>query len=97
MGLSKKDILYTKLNSIKTTIEKASDDQKKEHIAIHLMNSFNELMSEIAESYPELKDSLPKPITTSGAYHRFKKADVNYLDLEINTEITLSLLNLIEK
>jgi len=97
MSLSKKEILYAKLNSIKTTIEKSSEVQKKEQIAIHLMDSFNELISETAKSYPDLKDSLPKPITSGGVNHRLKKADVNYLDLEINTEIILSLLNLIEK
>jgi hypothetical protein len=97
MAVSKKDVFLAKLSSIKNIIEKASDVQKKEHIAIHLGESFNSLISEISEEYPELKDSLPKPFTSTGVFHRMKKCEVNYLDLEIATEMVLSMLNLIEK
>ena len=97
MPIQKKDIFTVKLKSIKNTIEKASDTQKKEHIAIHLGESFNSLISEIAQEYPDLKDSLPKPFTSTGVFQRMKKMEVNYLDLEISTETVLSLLNLIEK
>lgn len=97
MTVSKKDIFFVKLKSIKSTIEKASDAQKKEHIAIHLGESFNTLITEIAQEYPELKDCLPKPFTSTGVFQRMKKMEVNYLDLEIATETVISILNLVEK
>lgn len=97
MSISKKDIFFVKLNSIKNTIEKTSDVQKKEHIAIHLGDSFNSLISEIAKEYPELESSLPKPFVSTGVFERMKKCEVNYLDLEIAAETVLSLLNLVEK
>ncbi len=97
MTVQKKDIYFVKLRSIKSTIEKTSDTQKKEHIAIHLGESFNSLISEIAQEYPDLKDSLPKPFTSTGMFERMKKMEVNYLDLEIATETVISLLNLVGK
>ena len=97
MSVPKKEIFIVKLRSIKSTVEKASDTQKKEHIAIHLGESFNSLISEIAQEYPDLKDSLPKPFTSTGMFRRLEKMEVNYLDLEIETETVLSLLNLVEK
>ena len=97
MPLLKKDVFFAKLKSIKNTIEKASDVQKKEHIAVYLGNSFNLLISEIALEYPDLKESLPKPFMSTGINDRLKKSDVNYLDLEIQAEIVISLLNLVEK
>lgn len=97
MSVSRKDIFFVKLKSIKSTIEKASDSQKKEHIAIHLGDSFNTLITEIAQEYPALKDSLPKPFTSTGLFQRLKQMEVNYLDLEIATETVISLLNLVEK
>lgn len=97
MGVSKKDILLVKLNSIKNTIENSSDAQKKENISIHIGESFNSLISEIALEYPDLKESLPKPFTSTGVFERMKKMEVNYLDFEIATETVISLLNLVEK
>lgn len=97
MVISKRDIFYAKLSSIKSTIEKADVEQKKDNIAIQIGDSFNELVEEIALSYPDIKDALPKPITTSGVYHRMRKSDINYLDLEMLVETVLQLLHLIEK
>lgn len=97
MPVSKKDIFFVKLKSIKGTIEKASDAQKKEHIAVHLGDSFNSLVAGIAQEFPDLKDSLPKPFTSTGMFERMKKMEVNYLDLEIATETVISLLNLTDK
>ncbi|MBU1101955.1 MAG: hypothetical protein KKA84_16280 [Bacteroidetes bacterium] len=96
MSIDKKDIFIVKLKSIKSTIEKASDTQKKENIAMHLGEGFNSLISEIGQVYPDIKESLPKPFTASGPLQRLKKMDVNYLDLEITTETVMSLLNLVE-
>jgi len=97
MAISKRDIFYTKLNSIKSTIEKSSDSQKKVHIAKYMGDTFNTLLSEIETEYPELNSSLPPKIRSTGVYSRAQMCDITYLDLEILTETTLSLLKLIEK
>ena len=97
MSILKKDIFFVKINSIKDTIKKASATQKIEKIAIHLGDSFNTLISEIAQEYHELKESLPKPFTSTGTFQRMKIMEANYLDLEIATETVISLLNLVEK
>ena len=97
MTISKKDVFYAKLYGIKSTIDKADVEQKKSNISIQIGDSFNELVTEIGEFYPDIKDALPKRISTSGVYHRVRKSDINYLDLEILVETVLQLLNLIEK
>jgi len=97
MTISKKDLFFTQLNSIKSTIEKSSDSQKKEHIALYIGDSFNKIISEIEQEFPDLKSALPQKITSSGIYNRVSKCNINYLDLEIATETTLSLLKLVEK
>jgi hypothetical protein len=94
MVIAKKSIFIAKLNSIKSIVEKSSDKQKLDLIGTILANEFNKLLLEIGEEYPELKNSLPSKITSTGPFSEMNKADINYIDLEIFTESVMSLLNL---
>ena len=96
MAISKSDIFHARLSSIKSTIEKSDVEQRKDNIALQIGESFNELVSQIAQSYPDIKDALPKPITSSPTFKRFRKSDINYLDLEMLVETVSQLLHLVE-
>ena len=96
MTISKKSIYLAKLSSIKNTIERTTDEQKHNLIGINLANEFNKLLLEIGQDYPDLKGSLPPEITSKGHFKLMQMADTNYIDLEIFTETTISLLNLVD-
>lgn len=78
-------------------LEKTPAPEKKHHIAIPLAMSFNSLKTEIAESYPDLKDHLPAPIEATLPIAHMGSADIKYLDLEIYTEQLIALLDIVER
>ncbi len=96
MTIPKKTIYLTKLKSIKSVVERTSENQKQGLIGINLANEFNKLLHEISQEYPDLKSSLPAEITVNGPFRDANMADMNYTDLEIFTETVISLLNLVE-
>lgn len=96
MTISKQAIFSARLNSIKSIIEKSSEKNKLDLIGTNLGQDFNKLLKEIGETYPEINEALPAQITFNGPFNDMQKADVNYTDLEIFTETTLSLLNLMQ-
>lgn len=95
--LSKATILKTKLQSIRSVLEKTPSSEKKGHITIPLANSFNGLVSEAGEAYPELVDHLPPTIEATLDVAYMGSADITYLDLEIYVEQVISLLDLVER
>jgi hypothetical protein len=96
MSISKKSIFIAKLNSIKSIVEKSSEKQKQDLIGTNLAHEFNKLIRELKQEYPSIQSSLPAEITANGPFSDMQKADVNYIDLEIFTEIVISLLNLVD-
>ncbi len=97
MKVRKIDIFKTKARSIKATLENASEKARQGRAGIGLAENFNQLLKEVSEEFPDLKDSLPKPISSKGPFARAGVSDSSYLDLEIFSEQVLSLLDLVDK
>jgi hypothetical protein len=97
MAISKKQLLRTRLKAIRSTLHGASAKEKEGLAGISLTENFNTILTEIAEEYPELKDSLPTHISSRGPFQRIGKSSVSYLDLEALADQAIALLDLVEE
>ncbi len=96
MAIDKVKLLKAKLDGIRTTLQRSSEQQKKELAPTLLAKDLNGVIDEVAKTYPDLKDALPKPVLSSTPARRLGMSDVRYLDVEIFVEQVLRLLNLVE-
>jgi len=87
-------VIRTKLTSIKSTLEKASEQRKKDHVSYHTGEDYNAILEAIAAEYPKLNGLLPPKMISSPPYIRARQMNVTYLDLEIFCEQLLNLLAL---
>ncbi|MDA0813825.1 MAG: hypothetical protein O3C21_15720 [Verrucomicrobia bacterium] len=90
------EILRAKARSFKSTLRSATPEEKKGHAGIGLAENFNRILADVGEAHPDLKDSLPAPLTLKGAFSEVGKSDTSYLDLEILADQLLALLDLVE-
>lgn len=97
MAISKRQLLRTRLKAIRSTLHGASAKEKEGLAGISLTENFNAILTEVAEEYPELKDSLPKHISGHGPFKRVGKSSVSYLDLEALADQAIALLDLIQE
>ena len=88
------DVLRAKLGAIRTTLDRTPPKEKKSNAGLELAESFNHLLTEIGELYPELKPDLPKALSTQGHFRSFGQVGASYLDVEVFAEQTLALLDL---
>ena len=92
---SQRQILEAQLQGIKSTLERIPPKEKTAQIALALAGSFNDILTTIGESQPDLKGFLPKPLSMRGKLTVVGKAEVTYLDLEVFCEQTINLLRLV--
>jgi hypothetical protein len=97
MPIDSIDLLKARLNSIKATLERASEKQKGGPAGTALAENFNRILEEVGTAFPELKSALPARITSLGPLARVGSSDVSYLDLEVFAEQVLSLLQFVQR
>ena len=97
MPIDPVDLMRARLNSLKTTLERASEKQKNGPAGKALAENFNAILQEIETAFPDLKSSLPARITARGPFAHMGAADVSYLDLEVFAEQALSLLQFVQR
>jgi hypothetical protein len=62
MILDKLDLLKMKADSFRRVLEKSPERAKTSHVTISMSEEFNRLVYDVASSFPEVTDSLPKKI-----------------------------------
>ena len=91
---SKIEILRARARSFKSTLQNASVKEKEGLAGTALAENFNKIVEETAQTYPDLKESLPARITSRSPFARMGKSDVSYLDLEVLADQLLAMLDL---
>lgn len=94
---SQRDLLQARLQGLKTTLERAPAGEKSHQASTALAKEFNAITAAIKEAFPDLEESLPEDIRSTGPFKRVGKSDVTYLDLEAHCEQVLNLLRLVEE
>lgn len=93
---SRIDLLRARARSFKSTLQKATAKEKEGPAGTALAENFNKIVQEAGNAFPDLKDSLPAPITSRGPFARMGKSDVSYLDLEVMADQLLAMLDLVD-
>ncbi len=97
MAVSKLNLLKTRVKSIKSTIESATPNERKNHASVQTMELVNKLIADTAEQFPDLASSLPDPLKNVGpGASMMGVSDHSYMDIDICVDQVLSLLDLMD-
>lgn len=91
------ELLKIRLNSIKSTLDKANEKEKKGNVSMHFASNFNSIIDEISIACPELNCSMPNKLERDSTFHMLNVANINYFDLDIYCETMLHLLEYAER
>jgi hypothetical protein len=97
MSIPKIRLLKARALAFKNTLAQASAKERDGHAGKGLAENFNAIVKAIGEEYPDLEDSLPKPITSSGPFARHGLSDASYLDIQVLADQVLALLDIMEE
>lgn len=97
MPIAPQTLLRAKLQGIRTTLERTPPADKKNRVALALLNDFNDIMQALGEHFPDIASALPKRVTSrSSALRRVGQSEITFLDLEALCEQALNLLALVD-
>lgn len=86
-----------RLLAFQTTLASKGNSVKGEHVSKDLAEHFNNLVKDIGDAYPDIKESLPAALIARSTLERqLQKVSANYLDLEILVNQVLRLLALLQ-
>lgn len=98
MAPSKLTLLKTRVKSIKSTIESARSTERGNHASVQTMELVNKLISDTAQQFPDLADSLPAPFKNIAPHAAMMGvSDHSFMDIEICVDQVLSLLDLMDE
>lgn len=95
MAIPPKRLIVASVQGILKTLERTPATDKRHLIALQLAMDFNDILGKVRAQYPEIADTIPKPLTTRGSVTSEGKAPASFLDLEIVCEQLLNLLGLV--
>ncbi|TWT64260.1 hypothetical protein [Rubinisphaera italica] len=86
-------LLKTKIESTKKTLGKLSPDSKQTHISLAIAEDFNGIIDQLVLEVPDIKNIVPKKITSTMPMSHMKKADIKYIDLEIYLDQLIAIIS----
>jgi hypothetical protein len=93
---SKAAFLKSRLEGMKSVLEKATPKEKEQRVTTHMAKEFNTILTEIGSAYPDATSQLPKPILSTTKLRFLGQSDVGYVDLQMMVEQVLRILSLVE-
>ena len=95
MNIPAKRLITAKVQGIMKTLENTPASEKKNLVSLELAEDFNQTLKRVSVEYPDIANTLPKPLSTRGPMTQLGKASASFLDLEIVCEQLLNLLGLV--
>jgi hypothetical protein len=95
MTLDKLDLLKMKADSFRRVLNQTQQSAKKNHVTIPMSEEFNRLLEEVATTFPQVADALPKKLTAVSDARIAGYADVNLVELEILSEQLVGIIDLL--